>query len=327
MSLLHGSSLPSSKRDRTIPYTYEAQVDRLRGAGAQPRLAGSYFADTLCGLVELLAGEGIAPAQARLFAVYRRGADAPGRRALPRGRRDLAAAAAALPRARAALPRDRRRALPGARRGRVLRLRGPGHDGARSLLKGIVPEHWMMEVAMKRMLVVAVAGVLAAASAAAIPPPVYDFCGAATAVAVDPAGHAAYAGNTCDGDNQVLDHLCGGFVTHMGHEDYYAIPLAPGQSFTAVVAHGGDAVLLVTDVCIVFGMIILCLGGRRRGRSRRRRDGLLHESGYRGDVLPRDRQPQPGGLRRLHPRSQLLDGPVGGGGGAGELRHGQGRDR
>lgn len=71
MSLLHGSGLPPSKRDRTIPYTYEAQVDRLRGAGSEP-LVGSYFADTLCGLVELLAGEGIAPSQARLFAVYRR---------------------------------------------------------------------------------------------------------------------------------------------------------------------------------------------------------------------------------------------------------------
>lgn len=116
-----------------------------------------------------------------------------------------------------------------------------------------------MGVAMKRMIVVAVAGVLAATAAAAIPPPVYDFCGAATAVAVDPAGHAAYAGNTCDGDNQVLDHLCGGFATHMGHEDYYAVPLAPGQSFTAEVAHGGDAVLLVTDVCIVFGTMYPCL--------------------------------------------------------------------
>lgn len=113
---------------------------------------------------------------------------------------------------------------------------------------------------MKRVIVVAAAGVLAAAAAAAaIPPPVYDFCGAAIAVAIDPAGHAAYAGDTCDGDNQVLDHLCGGFVTHMGHEDYYAIPLAPGQSFTAEVAPGGDAVLLVTDVCIVFGTMYPCL--------------------------------------------------------------------
>ncbi len=71
MSLLHHSGLPPSKRDRTIPYTYEAQVDRLLGAGSAP-LAASYFADTLCGLVELLAEEGIAPAQARLFAVYQR---------------------------------------------------------------------------------------------------------------------------------------------------------------------------------------------------------------------------------------------------------------
>ena len=113
---------------------------------------------------------------------------------------------------------------------------------------------------MNRMIAGAVAvAIVAVAAAAAIPPPVYDFCGTATAVAVDPAGHAAYAGDTCDGDNQVLDHLCGGFVTHMGHEDYYAIPLAPGESFTAEVAHGGDAVLLVTDVCIVFGTMYPCL--------------------------------------------------------------------
>jgi hypothetical protein len=69
MSLLNRPGLPESKRDRTIPYTYEAQVDLLRGAGSEP-LVRSYFADTLCGLVELLAGEGIAPAEARLFAVY-----------------------------------------------------------------------------------------------------------------------------------------------------------------------------------------------------------------------------------------------------------------
>lgn len=113
---------------------------------------------------------------------------------------------------------------------------------------------------MNRMIVIAVAGVLGAAAAdAAMPPPVYDFCGAAIAIAVDPAGHAAYAGDTCDGNNQVLDHLCGSFVTHMGHEDYYAIPLAPGQSFTAEIAHGGDAALLVTDVCIVFGTMYPCL--------------------------------------------------------------------
>lgn len=71
MSLLHRPGQPSSKRDRSIPYTYEAQIDRLRGAGSAP-LTGSYFADTLCGLVALLADEGITPTQARLFAVYRR---------------------------------------------------------------------------------------------------------------------------------------------------------------------------------------------------------------------------------------------------------------
>ncbi|MDO8836227.1 MAG: hypothetical protein Q7V01_11560 [Vicinamibacterales bacterium] len=115
---------------------------------------------------------------------------------------------------------------------------------------------------MNRTVGVAAAGVLwAVAAVAATPPPVYDFCAAEIEVVVDESGHATYAGDTCDGDNQVLDHLCGGFATHMGREDYYAIPLAPGQTFTAVVAHTGDAVLLVTDVCIVFGTMFPCLAG------------------------------------------------------------------
>jgi len=99
----------------------------------------------------------------------------------------------------------------------------------------------------------------AAAAAAAIPPPVYDFCGAAVAVVVDAEGHAAYAGDTCDGENLVLDHACQQDATHNGCEDYYAIPVPEGSSFTAQVAHAGDAVLMVTAECVVYGTMFTCL--------------------------------------------------------------------
>ncbi len=61
--------MAKSKKDRSIPYTYEARIDRLSGQADEP-LDHSFFADTLCGLVELMVEEGIAPADVRFYAVY-----------------------------------------------------------------------------------------------------------------------------------------------------------------------------------------------------------------------------------------------------------------
>ena len=62
---------PWSKRDRSLPYTYEGWVDILAGAGRDPEW-DHYFSDTLCGLIAYLDEQGIRPADARLFGVYRK---------------------------------------------------------------------------------------------------------------------------------------------------------------------------------------------------------------------------------------------------------------
>lgn len=102
---------------------------------------------------------------------------------------------------------------------------------------------------------------LAAAAATAQPPPVYDFCDDMTTVAFDAAGQASYADETCQGENLVLDHECGVWRTTFGAEDRYAVALDPGCTVTAVVAHAGDAMLMVTDTCIVYGTQFTCLIG------------------------------------------------------------------
>ena len=63
-------SLAASQHDRTLPYTYEAWYDILGGQGREP-VWHHYFSDTLCGLIETLAGEGIGPDRAMLYGVYR----------------------------------------------------------------------------------------------------------------------------------------------------------------------------------------------------------------------------------------------------------------
>ena len=68
---MSSQAIPRSKRDATIPYTYEAQVDRLRGQGSAP-MDWSYFSDTICGLVQLMIDEEIRPDEARLYGVYRK---------------------------------------------------------------------------------------------------------------------------------------------------------------------------------------------------------------------------------------------------------------
>jgi hypothetical protein len=62
---------PKSKYDKRLPYSFEARVDVLAGQGKAP-VDQHWFSETLCGLIEILDAEGIAPAQARLFGVYRK---------------------------------------------------------------------------------------------------------------------------------------------------------------------------------------------------------------------------------------------------------------
>ncbi len=61
---------PRSKYDKTLPYTYEARVDKLFGLGSEP-LFEHYYSDTICGLIEYLGDNGIKPAEVQLFGVYR----------------------------------------------------------------------------------------------------------------------------------------------------------------------------------------------------------------------------------------------------------------
>lgn len=61
---------PASKYDKSIPYIYEARVDMLSGASAEP-IFEHYFSDTICGLVNYLQENGIKPSEVALFGVFR----------------------------------------------------------------------------------------------------------------------------------------------------------------------------------------------------------------------------------------------------------------
>lgn len=61
---------PRSKKDRSLPFTYEAWVDILEGAGLEP-VYDHYFSDTLCGLIECLDDKGIGPEHVQLYGLYR----------------------------------------------------------------------------------------------------------------------------------------------------------------------------------------------------------------------------------------------------------------
>ena len=67
MQISRNIIVPSSKRDSTLPYTYLARVDTVPG---QDDLTASCFCDTICGLVEYLEKNNIAPADTALFGVY-----------------------------------------------------------------------------------------------------------------------------------------------------------------------------------------------------------------------------------------------------------------
>lgn len=61
---------PRSKRDKGLPYTYEACVDILAGRGREP-VFDHYFSSTICGLIECLDENGVRPENVRLYGVYR----------------------------------------------------------------------------------------------------------------------------------------------------------------------------------------------------------------------------------------------------------------
>ena len=64
-----GRAHPDSKRDRTLPYTYEAWIDVLDGKAAEP-VWHHYFCDTLCGLIEFLADKEMSPDKVKLYGVF-----------------------------------------------------------------------------------------------------------------------------------------------------------------------------------------------------------------------------------------------------------------
>ena len=70
MSLLNSLSGPKSKHKKHLPYTYEAQIDRLNGLGSKEDLT-YFYADTLCALIHYLDEQNIEPKNVRLIAFFK----------------------------------------------------------------------------------------------------------------------------------------------------------------------------------------------------------------------------------------------------------------
>jgi len=66
MNLVRRILGPDSKYASDLPYTYEARVAVIEGED----LTNSYFADTICGLVDYLQAEAITPSQVRIFEIF-----------------------------------------------------------------------------------------------------------------------------------------------------------------------------------------------------------------------------------------------------------------
>jgi len=66
MGLIEKILGPKSKYDRSLPYTYEARIRVLEGSEEY----NSYFADTICGLVEYLDKNGIKPGEVQIVEIY-----------------------------------------------------------------------------------------------------------------------------------------------------------------------------------------------------------------------------------------------------------------
>lgn len=58
---------PRSKYDRSLPYTYVARVAVIEGDDS---LHNDYFADTICGLIEYLDRNDIAPGDVTIYGLY-----------------------------------------------------------------------------------------------------------------------------------------------------------------------------------------------------------------------------------------------------------------
>jgi hypothetical protein len=58
---------PLSKYDKSLPYTYSAQVQAIEG---DDEIVSHYFADTICGLIEYLDNHKIPPDNVELFGIY-----------------------------------------------------------------------------------------------------------------------------------------------------------------------------------------------------------------------------------------------------------------
>jgi len=58
---------PISKYDKSLPYTYSAEVYAIED---DEELVSHYFADTICGLVEYLDNNNIPPENVNLFCLY-----------------------------------------------------------------------------------------------------------------------------------------------------------------------------------------------------------------------------------------------------------------
>jgi len=68
MSLFEKILGPKSKYDKSLPYTYEARIRLFEGSEEY----NSYFADTICGLVEYLHRNGIKPDEVQIIEVYQK---------------------------------------------------------------------------------------------------------------------------------------------------------------------------------------------------------------------------------------------------------------
>jgi hypothetical protein len=60
---------PQSKYNDSLPFTYEARIDRLDGIGEESDFQ-HYYADTLCALVDYMDDNQLRPEMVKLFAVY-----------------------------------------------------------------------------------------------------------------------------------------------------------------------------------------------------------------------------------------------------------------
>ena len=71
MSIFRKFLGPSSKYLKDIPYTYEARVDEFHGQSDEP-MYSYYYADTICGLLEYLKKNQVAPEEVEIYEVYQK---------------------------------------------------------------------------------------------------------------------------------------------------------------------------------------------------------------------------------------------------------------